>query len=101
MHADVEGTEADAAEAEVIARPLTCAETSPDLAVWPGAIQGPATIHISTDAWFGATILLQLVMLEVRAHISKADDFGAKMAISCPGPIGQFMRCQAGDERLG
>lgn len=61
-------------------------------------MQRTPTILIPAYLRLGFTRFLELVVLEMRGHVAESDDLAAEVAVGCACSVGEFVRCEAGDQ---
>lgn len=59
-----------------------------------GTVERSATVDVTAHAWGRTTELLELVMFGMSGHVSKPNDFVAKMTFGRPPAIGEFVWCE-------
>ncbi|KFY25397.1 hypothetical protein V491_01753, partial [Pseudogymnoascus sp. VKM F-3775] len=86
---------ADTTQAELIPRPLTNPRRRPNLPVLADAVQRAPAVYVATDARKWLRVPAQIVVLEVRGHVTQAYNGLAEVAICCAGAVGELVGSEA------
>ena len=101
VHRHVQGPEAHAAQADFVAGALTLARARARVAQFIHAVLRASAVYIAAQAGRGARQALEVMVAEVRLHVSEAHDLAAQVALGRASAVGQLVRREARQEEFG
>jgi hypothetical protein len=91
VHRHVQGPEAHTAQSDFVARPLTLTRSRACVAQLIRTVLRTSTVCVAAQSGRWARQALEVVVAEVRLHVSEAHDLAAQMALGRASAVGQLV----------